>query len=124
MAWADSPRQVAAGSEIIFSIVTDSDVVRSVALGENGIISGMSKDAVYLEMSTIDPEASRALAKEFGDAGKMMLDTPISGSTVTVKQGNASIMVGGDKAAFERVRPVLLAIGPKVTYIGKQGLAI
>jgi 3-hydroxyisobutyrate dehydrogenase-like beta-hydroxyacid dehydrogenase len=124
MAWADSPRQVAAGSEIIFSIVTDSDVVRSVALGENGIISGMSKDAVYLEMSTIDPEASRALAKEFSDAGKMMLDTPISGSTVTVKQGNASIMVGGDKAAFERVRPVLLAIGPKVTYIGKQGLAI
>jgi 3-hydroxyisobutyrate dehydrogenase-like beta-hydroxyacid dehydrogenase len=74
-------------------------------------------------MSTIDPDASRAVAAEFTSAGSVMLDAPVSGSPVTVKAGNASVMVGGDEAAFERAKPVLLAIGPKVTRIGGQGLA-
>jgi 3-hydroxyisobutyrate dehydrogenase-like beta-hydroxyacid dehydrogenase len=124
MGWARSPRELAAGSEVVFSIVTDSEAVRALALGKDGIIAGLGKDAVYLEMSTIDPDVSRAVAEEFGKAGKIMMDAPISGTTVTIKQGNASIMVGGEKDAFERVRPVLLGIGPKVTHIGKQGLAI
>src|SRR5262249_54627961 len=67
--------------------------------------------------------ASRTVAAEFAKAGATMLDAPISGSPVTVEQGNASIMVGGEQAAFERVKPVLLAIGPKVTRIGENGLA-
>jgi 3-hydroxyisobutyrate dehydrogenase-like beta-hydroxyacid dehydrogenase len=124
MLWADSPREVARASEIVFSIVTDSAAVRSLALGENGIIAGLRKDAVYLDMSTIDPDGSRAVAAEFAKAGLTMLDAPISGTTLTLAQGKASLMVGGDKAAFERVQPVLLAIGPKVTYIGAQGLAV
>lgn len=124
MLWANSPRELAAGSEVVISIVTDSEAVKSVALGENGIISGLSKDAAYLDMSTIDPEASRAIGAEFRKAGLIMMDTPISGTTLTIGQGKASLMVGGDKAAFERVQPVLLAIGPKVTYIGAQGLAV
>jgi 3-hydroxyisobutyrate dehydrogenase-like beta-hydroxyacid dehydrogenase len=74
-------------------------------------------------MSTIAPETSRAVAAEFAQAGLTMLDAPISGSPVTLAQGNASLMVGGDRAAFERVKPVLLAIGPKVAYIGANGLA-
>ena len=74
-------------------------------------------------MSTIAPDASRAVAAEFAAHGRVMLDAPISGSPVTLAQGNASIMVGGDKAAFERIEPVLLAIGPKVTHIGASGLA-
>jgi 3-hydroxyisobutyrate dehydrogenase-like beta-hydroxyacid dehydrogenase len=124
MLWADSPREVARDSEIVFSIVTDSAAVRALALGENGIIAGLRKDGVYLDMSTIDPDGSRAVAAEFAKAGLTMLDAPISGTTLTLGQGKASLMVGGDKAAFERVQPVLLAIGPKVTYIGAQGLAV
>jgi len=124
MLWADSPREVAHTSEIVFSIVTDGAAVRSLALGENGVIAGLSKDAVYLDMSTIDPEASCSIAAELAQAGLTMLDAPISGTTLTLGQGKASLMVAGDRAAFDRVLPVLLAIGPKVTYIGAQGLAV
>ena len=124
MLWANSPRELASGSEMVISIVTDSNAVKNIALGENGILHGLRKDATYLDMSTIDPEASRAVGAEFRKAGLIMLDAPISGTTLTIGQGKASLMVGGDKAAFERVQPVLLAIGPKVTYIGAQGLAV
>ena len=124
MVWADTPREAARQSEVVFSIVTDSAAVSALALGENGVISGLSKGAVYLDMSTIDPDASRAIAAEFAKAGLTMLDSPISGTTLTVGQGKASLLVAGDKAAFERVEPVLLSIGPKATYIGAQGLAV
>jgi len=124
MRWANSPREAARESEIVFSIVIDSAAVQSVALGKDGIIAGLRKDAVYLDMSTINPEVSRAVAAEFAKAGLTMMDAPISGTTLTLGQGKASLMVGGDQAAFQRVQPVLLAIGPKVTYIGAQGLAV
>lgn len=124
MLWADSPRQLASGGDVVFSIVTDSAAVKALALGENGIISGLRKDGVYLDMSTIDPEASRAVGAEFSKAGLTMMDAPISGTTLTIGQGKASVMVGGDRATFDRVQPVLLAIGPKVTYVGAQGLAV
>ena len=124
MQWAASPRELAARSEIVFSIVTDAAAVRAVALGDDGIIAGLAREAVYLDMSTIAPEASRAISSEFGKAGLTMLDAPISGSPVTLAQGKASIMVGGDRAAFERVKPVLLDIGAKASYIGRSGLAV
>ena len=124
MRWADSPRDVAGGSEVVFSIVTDAAAVKAVALGDDGIISGLRKGGAYLDMSTISPDASRSVAAEFARAGLTMLDAPISGSPVTLAQGKASIMVGGDRAAFERVRPVLLDIGAKATYIGASGLAV
>lgn len=124
MRWADSPRAVAERSEIVFSIVTDSKAVEAVALGQQGIIAGLKKGGIYIDMSTISPAVTKAVAAEFAKAGFTMLDAPISGSPVTVTQGNASVMVGGDEAAFERVRPILLAIGPKVSYIGASGLAV
>jgi 3-hydroxyisobutyrate dehydrogenase-like beta-hydroxyacid dehydrogenase len=124
MKWGNSPREVAAESQAVFTIVTDSEAVRALALGADGIISGLRKNAVYLDMSTIDPDVSRAVAGEFKKAGLTMMDAPISGTTLTIGQGKASVMVGGDKAAFDRVEPILLAIGPKVTYIGAQGLAV
>jgi len=120
---ADSPRAAAEKSEIVFSIVTDAEAVRAVALGPDGIIAGLHKGGIYIDMSTISPDASRAVAAEFAKAGLVMLDGPLSGSPVTVKAGQASIMIGGDEAAFERAKPVLLAIGPKVTRIGGNGLA-
>jgi 3-hydroxyisobutyrate dehydrogenase-like beta-hydroxyacid dehydrogenase len=123
MRWADTPRAVAQASEVVFSIVTDGTAVRAIALGPDGIVAGLRKGGIYLDMSTIAPDVSRAVAAEFAKAGAIMLDGPISGSPVTVTAGNASVMVGGDAAAFERVKPVLLAIGPKVTHIGGNGLA-
>ncbi len=124
MRWADSPRDAAQQSEIVFSIVTDAAAVRAVALGDGGIIAGLEENGVYLDMSTISPEASRVVSSEFARAGRIMLDAPISGSPVTLAQGKASIMVGGDRAAFDRVKPVLLDIGAKATYIGENGLAV
>jgi 3-hydroxyisobutyrate dehydrogenase-like beta-hydroxyacid dehydrogenase len=124
MRWAESPREVARQSEVVFSIVTDAAAVRAVALGEDGVIAGLTRDGTYLDMSTIAPDASRAIASEFAHAGLTMLDAPISGSPVTLAQGKASIMVGGDRAAFERVRSVLLDIGAKASYIGASGLAV
>ena len=124
MRWADSPRAVAAASEVVFSIVTDAAALRAVALGDDGVIAGLTPGSVYVDMSTITPDSSRAVSAEFAKKGLPMLDAPISGSPVTLAQGNAALMVAGDKAAFEKVEPVLRAIGPKVTYIGTSGLAV
>ena len=124
MAWADTPCQVAETAEVVFSVVTDGAAVRSVALGDDGIISGLSPDSVYLDMSTIDPDVSRDVGAQFSKSGLTMLDAPISGSPITVEQGTASTMVGGDREAFERVEPVLHDIGSKVSYIGERGSAV
>lgn len=124
MQWADSPRGVAERSDIVFSIVTDAAAVMDVALGSEGIVSGLTAEGVYLDMSTIAPESSRTIASEFKKAGRTMLDVPISGSPVSLNQGKASLMVGGDKNAFERVKPVLLDIGAKAIYIGDNGMAV
>ncbi len=124
MRWADSPREAAAHAEIVFSIVTDARAVRAVALGPDGVISGLAPGGVFLDMSTIAPDDSRAIAAEFSQAGLTMLDAPISGSPITLMAGKASLMVGGDRAAFERVRPVLLDIGAKALYIGPSGQAV
>jgi len=123
MRWADTPRAAAQGADIVFSIVTDAKAVRACALGPDGIVSGLKKGGIYVDMSTIEPDESRAVAAEFAKAASIMLDGPLSGSPVTVKAGQASVMIGGDEAAFERAKPVLLAIGPKVTRIGGNGLA-
>lgn len=124
MRFGDTPRAAAANADMVFSIVTDAAAVKSVALGDDGIISGLKPGAIYIDMSTISPDSSRAISAEFAAKGFAMLDAPISGSPVTLAQGNASLMVGGDRAAFERAEPVMRAIGPKVTYIGESGLAV
>ncbi len=124
MRFAPTPREAAAGCDVVFSIVTDAPAVNAVALGADGIIAGLQPPGVYVDMSTITPDASRAISAAFAAKGLAMLDAPISGSPVTLAQGNASIMVGGDPAAFERVKPVLATIGPKVTHIGRSGLAV
>ena len=124
MKWGESPREVAAATEIVFSVVTDSAAVRAVALGDDGVISGLGEGSVYMDMSTIDPDVSRSTAAEFAHRGLTMLDAPLSGSPITLEQGNASTMVGGDRAAFEKVEPVLYEIGSKVSYIGESGAAV
>jgi 3-hydroxyisobutyrate dehydrogenase-like beta-hydroxyacid dehydrogenase len=123
MRWADSPRAAAEGSVVTFSMVTDTGALHAVARGSDGIIAGLQAGAVYVDMSTVAPEASRALAAEVAAGGATMLDAPVSGSAITLDAGQLSFMVGGDVKVFERVRPYLLAIGPKATYVGPNGLA-
>lgn len=124
MVWADTPREVAAASDFVFSMVTDAKAVTAVALGDDGVIAGLSSAGVYLDMSTIDPYTSREVASAFAERGLTMLDAPLSGSPVTIKGGTASTMVGGDRAAYEKVEPVLYDIGSKVSYIGPSGTAV
>lgn len=124
MTLAESPAEVAASSDVLFSMVTDAKAVQAVALGAEGVLAGIGEDSVYLDMSTIDPQVSRDVAAAFAERGRTMLDAPLSGSPVTVAQGTASTMVGGDRAAFEKVEPVLYDIGSKVSYIGPSGTAV
>lgn len=124
MGWADTPRDVAGQSDFVFSMVTNADAVEAIALGDDGVIAGLGRDGVYLDMSTIDPLVSKNVSAAFAEGGLTMLDAPLSGSPVTVAQGTASTMVGGDRDAFEKVTPVLEAIGSKVSYIGPSGTAV
>tara|TARA_Y100000590_G_scaffold21391_1_gene24820 strand:+ start:2322 stop:3212 length:891 start_codon:yes stop_codon:yes gene_type:complete len=121
---AKSPSDAANDVDIVLSIVTDGAAVRDIALGENGIINSLNKDAVYLDMSTISPEVSRLVAKEFASKGLEMMDAPLSGSPVTVRDGMASVMVAGNKDAYNKVYDTLTSIGPKVSYVGSNGLAV
>jgi 3-hydroxyisobutyrate dehydrogenase-like beta-hydroxyacid dehydrogenase len=124
MEWADSPRAVAETSDVVFAIVTDASAVRAVAMGPDGVISGLKPGGIFVDMSTIAPEASLEMSAEFERAGLTMLDAPLSGSPPVVEAGNASVMVGGDEAAYERVKPAFLAIGRKALYIGPRGQAV
>jgi 3-hydroxyisobutyrate dehydrogenase-like beta-hydroxyacid dehydrogenase len=124
MKWTDSPRAVAAASEITFSMVTNTEALQAIARGSDGILAGLSAGKVYIDMSTVSPAASRELAKEVTALGAQMLDAPVSGSVITLEEGKLSIMVGGDRAAFEKALAVLQAIGPKVTHVGGNGLAV
>jgi 3-hydroxyisobutyrate dehydrogenase-like beta-hydroxyacid dehydrogenase len=120
---AASPRAAAEAAEAVFVMVTDDAALRAVALGADGVIAGLAAGAVLVEMSTVSPAAVRDLAGPIAARGAALLDVPVSGSTITVEQGQASFMVGGDAAALERVRPWLLAMGTGVTHVGEVGLA-
>jgi 3-hydroxyisobutyrate dehydrogenase-like beta-hydroxyacid dehydrogenase len=124
MGWAESPRALAEANDAVFAIVTDAAAVRSVALGEDGVIAGLKPGGIFVDMSTIAPDQSLAISNAFEKAGLTMLDAPLSGSPPVVEAGNASVMVGGDRAAFERLEPVFLAIGRKALYIGERGKAV
>jgi len=99
----ENPASVARNSDFVFSIVTNSAAVKEIALGTDGVIHGISNEAIYLDMSTIEPEVSREVHSAFKSAGKTMVDAPISGSPVTIEQGKASLMVGGDEDVFPRI---------------------
>ena len=119
-----SPRAVAEASDVVFSMVTDNDALRAVALAPDGIVAGLRRDAVYVEMSTVSPAVTREIGEAVSARGAAMLDAPISGSTITVEAGTASIAAGGVAAALEQARPYLLAMAPGgITHVGPLGLA-
>jgi 3-hydroxyisobutyrate dehydrogenase-like beta-hydroxyacid dehydrogenase len=124
MGWADTPRELAAQSDVLFTMLTDSRALEATAGGDEGILAGLRPGTVWADLSTIAPDASVELAERSRERGAFFLDTPVSGSPATLAAGQMSVMVGGDRAAFEHVEDVLGAIGPKVTYIGPNGQAI
>jgi 3-hydroxyisobutyrate dehydrogenase-like beta-hydroxyacid dehydrogenase len=124
MGWAATPRELAASVDVLFTMLTDTAAVEAVADGPDGVLAGLRQGAVWADVSTIAPDASVALANRVRAAGASFLDCPVSGSPATLAAGQMSVMVGGDRAAFERIEEVLRAIGPKVTYIGPNGQAI
>ncbi len=124
MNWADSPCAVAESADVCFSMVTNTDALRSINEGPEGLLAGLSKGKVYVDMSTVSPAFSRDLAGQVAAKEAAMLDAPVSGSVITLEEGKLSIMVGGDAAVFEKVKQILLDIGPRVTHVGKNGLAV
>lgn len=123
MKWADSPRAVAEAADVVFSMIANNTALRAVNEGENGIVAGLSAGKIYVEMSTVSPAAIRELAKQVEAKGAEMLDAPVSGSSITLEEGKLSFMVGGARKTFEKVLPLLQAIGPKATHVGANGLA-
>ena len=121
MGWAETPSELAGSVDVLFTMLTNTDAVEAVA---EELLPALRPDAVWADVSTIAPDASVALAERVRERGAYFLDCPVSGSPATLAAGQMSVMVGGDRAAFERLEPVLYAIGPKVTYIGPNGQAI
>ena len=124
MQWANSPREVAETAEIVFTMVTNTHALHEVTSGPNGILAGLGPGKTYIDMSTVSPSKSRELAAKATEKGARMLDAPVSGSVITLEQGKLSLMVGGDRETFEKVKPILLAIGQRADYVGKNGQAV
>lgn len=124
MQWGKTPRAVAEAADVTFSMVTNTKALHAITGGPEGVLAGLGADKIYVEMSTVSPAASKELATRVAEKGALMLDAPVSGSVETLEKGKLSIMVGGDETAFEKVKPILLDIGPKATYVGGNGLAV
>ena len=124
MQWADSPRALAEAVDVVFVMVTNSTALEAVALGPDGIVAGMGPGKLLIDMSTVSPTVSRGIAARVRERGGDMVDAPVSGSVITLEQGKLSVMVGGERTAFDRAKPLLEDIGPKVTHVGGNGLAV
>jgi 3-hydroxyisobutyrate dehydrogenase-like beta-hydroxyacid dehydrogenase len=124
MKWADSPRAVCEASDVTMSMVSNSAALTEIADGPNGMVAGLRAGKFLVDISTVSPAISRALAARVREKGADMIDAPVSGSVITLQQGKLSLMVGGRRETFERLKPLLEDIGPKVTYVGENGLAL
>ena len=116
-----SPSAVAAASEVIVTIVSDTPDVEAVLFGDDGIAAGITPGSVVVDMSTISPSATRDFAARLAEQGVAMLDAPVSGGSEGAKKGTLSIFVGGEAGDLERVRPVLAAMGTTITHVGPIG---
>jgi len=119
--WRDSPREVAAASNVVFSMVTDDAALEAIASGPDGILAGLTEGKVYVDMSTVSPRASQQLAERVASAGAQMLDAPVSGSIPQVESATLAIFVGGSAPAFETAEPLLHELGQAITHVGGNG---
>lgn len=121
--WADSPKAVAAASDVVLTSLPGPPEVEAVALGENGLLAGMKAGASYFDLSTNSRATVRKINAAFTEKGAHMLDAPVSGGPKGAFTGKLAIWVGGDKAIFERDRAALDAMGDQVRYVGTIGQA-
>jgi 3-hydroxyisobutyrate dehydrogenase-like beta-hydroxyacid dehydrogenase len=124
MKWADTPRTVVTAADVTFSMVTNSAALGAVMNGPDGMLAGVTAGKLFVDISTVSPAYSREIAARAREKGADMVDAPVSGSVITLQEGKLSVMVGGRRETFERVKPLLLDIGPKVTHVGDNGLAL
>jgi 3-hydroxyisobutyrate dehydrogenase-like beta-hydroxyacid dehydrogenase len=124
MQWADTPRAATESADVVFSMVTNAAALAAIADGPDGILAGLRAGKTWIDMSTVSPATSRAHAALAREHGADMVDAPVSGSVITLQQGKLSVMVGGRKETFEKMKPLLEDIGPKVTHVGDNGLAL
>jgi 3-hydroxyisobutyrate dehydrogenase len=124
MKWGDSPKAVAQAADVIFVMVTDSKALEGVSDGPEGFLAGLRPGALVIDMSTVSPAVSRSVAEKVRQKGGDMVDSPVSGSVSTLEAGKLTMMVGGNRATFDRIKPILEDIGPKATYVGENGLAL
>ena len=120
-ALGSSPKDVAAASEVIITMLPNSPDVEAVVLGPNGVLEGATSGTILIDMSTISPLVSQKIYQEAKKKGVKALDAPVSGGEKGAIEGILSIMVGGDQEVFEAVRPVLQAMGKTITYMGSAG---
>jgi 3-hydroxyisobutyrate dehydrogenase-like beta-hydroxyacid dehydrogenase len=118
--WRDTPREAAEAADILFTSLPDDRVLETVASGPDGVLAGLAADEVWVDMSTVSPRASRELAERVHALGASLLDAPVSGSVPQVQAGTLTIMVGGNKDAYVRVKPLLRELGTP-THIGENG---
>lgn len=116
-----SPAEAARQAEVIFTMVSDTPDVEQVILGDEGILAGVAPGSLVVDMSTISPAATRALAARLAAHGVAMLDAPVSGGEAGAIAGTLSIMVGGSAAAFARARPLLETLGRNIVHVGDHG---
>ena len=124
MRWAETPREVAEQSDVVFTMVTNTEALDAVIGGPDGLLAGLGAGQVYIDMSTVSPAKSREVAAQVKAQGARMLDAPVSGSVITLEQGQLSMMVGGERETLERVQPILLDIAQRVNYVGENGQAV
>jgi len=118
---AASPREAATGAEIILICVSDTPDVEGIILGDEGVIHGAPQGAIVVDMSTINPEATRRMAEKLAEKGVKMLDAPVSGGSEGAQNGTLSIMAGGEEAVFEKALPILETMGKTITHVGTIG---
>jgi 3-hydroxyisobutyrate dehydrogenase len=119
--WADSPADAARGADVVFVNVPDTPDVEAVILGGRGVVSAARAGLIVVDHSTISPSATRRMNEALGARGATLLDAPVSGGDVGARNATLSIMVGGDEAAFRRVRPLLEKLGKTITHCGPSG---
>ena len=120
---AESPKEVAANSELVIIVVKDADAVKQVSFENNGIINGNQEKLIVADMSTIDPSESKNISKQFSDSRITKLDIPVMGGPNVAITGDLVIMASGNKETFEKCKEVFDAIANKVFFLGESGVA-
>ncbi len=115
--------ELAHASAVIITMVSDSDALESVVLGPNGLLAGLGRETVLIDMSTVDPKTSKRVAEAVSTAGGHFLDAPVSGSVGMAEAGSLSIMVGGSPEVHDQVRELLLSMGARTLHVGPTGAA-